>query len=182
MGRLDAAPSSLIDERTMKPLALIFALIGIASAQEVSRKWTDTQGRSIEGTLVAKTKTIASVKLASGKLAELPLAKLDADSNAYVAAAVLKPVIQEVAPKDMISARVTGMGKGTKTVEVTARAGPKQLTVVVPRPPPRGPIQRVVEPGTVVTFEFTAADEYTVTGSIDGAVVDTEDSRRKTGL
>lgn len=162
----------------MKTAVLIFAMIGIASADETSRKWTDTQGRSIEGKLVAKTDTTASVQLASSKVVELPIDKLDADSKAYVTAATL---IKEIAPDDLVSARVSGMGKGKKTIEVVAKAGTKELTVVATvGSKVRG--RYVIKPGDSKTFEFSASDEYIVTGSIDGKVVDTEDSRKKTGL
>ena len=162
----------------MKPtLALFLVFACVASAEETSRKWTDTQGRSIEGKLVAKSKTHASVLLANGKRAELPLEKLDAESKSYVESATL---IKEVAPSDLVSARITGTSKGQKTVEVTANAGEKELVVTATAYHVN--IKKTVKPGESIKFEFRAVDDYKVTGAIDGQIVDTEDSRKKTGL
>lgn len=155
----------------------LMAFSAFSNASEMPRKWTDTKGRSIEGTLVSKTETAASVQLASGKTVVIPLSSLDEESKSYVVSWV-----KDIPNQDLVSARVVGSGNGKKTIEVAAKAGKSDLEVRATSPSLANPITRTVKAGQSITFKFQVEDEYTVTGSIAGEVVDTEDSRKKTGL
>ena len=163
----------------MKPLAIIILTASIALAAEPSRKWTDTKGRSITGTLTAKTETVATVLLPNGKKADLKLETLSEPDQEYVHKADLTP---EVDDADLITTRVTGSKNGRKTVDVTARAGRKPLAVLAVSATTQTKIERVVKPGETMSFSFGAGDKYTVTGSVDGVVLDSEDSLTKTGI
>ena len=163
----------------MKALAILILSASIALAAESSRKWTDTKGRSIEGVLTAKTETVATVLLANGKKAELKLVTLSEPDQEYVHKADLTP---EVDDADLITSRVTGSKDGKKTVDVTARAGRKELAVLAVSAATRVKVEHTVKPGETMSFSFTAGDKYTVTGSVDGMVLDEEDSLTKTGI
>ena len=159
-------------------LLLLLAALSIASAKQESRQWTDTQGRSIYGTLTAKTDKSATILLANGKKVEIPLEKLDPPANLYIKEADLTP---EVNDADLISTRVSASGNGTKTIELTARAGNKDMLVVATSGT-RTYVRATVPKGTTKTYSFRCGEKYQVTGSVEGLVLDSEDEGRKTGI
>lgn len=74
-------------------LLLLFLLLLLPSVHgaEKSREWTDSQGRTLTGTLVGKDDLHAEVLLKNGKRAKLPLKKLSEEDQAYVADADVHP-------------------------------------------------------------------------------------------
>jgi len=163
----------------MKTIAILILSASIAICAESSRTWTDTKGRSIEGVLTAKTDKTATVQTANGKRVDLKLETLSEPDKEYVTKADLTP---EVENEDLITSRVSAMRKGEKTVEVTARAGAKELVVVARNANGNIKGQYTVAKGESKTFQFVTSDKYTVTGSVDGVVLDSEDDRKKTGI
>lgn len=163
----------------MKPLAILLFSAALSLAAESSRTWTDTKGRTIQGTLRAKTDTVATILTPNGKKSDLKLESLSVADQEYVHKADLTP---EVDDADLITSRVTGLKGGYKTVEVTARAGNKPLDVLAVSVSTNQKIRHTVKAGEMLSFQFTAGDKYSVTGSVDGVVLDSEDSLTKTGI
>jgi hypothetical protein len=71
---------------------LIFLILSIPLFAAESRIWTDTQGRTLTGTLKSKTPTEAEILLGNGKAVKLPLAKLSPDDRSYVEKTECGPV------------------------------------------------------------------------------------------
>lgn len=77
----------------MKRIWLNWLLLGmLACAEEAeTRKWTDTSGRSFDGSLVSATADAVEVKRADGKTFTISRAKLSKEDNAYLDQQKAKP-------------------------------------------------------------------------------------------
>lgn len=99
----------------MKFLPLILLSVSIAFAAEPVRTWTDTQGRTLEGTLKGKTETSAEILLKNGNRVTLPLSKLSKDDQEYIEAA-------DVHPDPVLSAVTAAVKSNAANTKRDARA------------------------------------------------------------
>ncbi|BCU77770.1 SHD1 domain-containing protein [Luteolibacter sp. LG18] len=73
--------------RLSRFLPLLCLIPSFAGADEAPRKWTDTTGRSFEGSYVSATDAKVTIKRADGKVFEVERARLSKDDQDYLATA-----------------------------------------------------------------------------------------------
>lgn len=74
----------------------ILAVILLTAVSLTARTWTSIDGRTIEGDLIAKTETTATIKRVEGSVVTIPLDKLIEADRAFVAKAAIKSVRAEL--------------------------------------------------------------------------------------
>lgn len=162
----------------MKYLILILALLLPIAASE-SRQWTQAAtGRTITGKMTDKLDDDSKAKIvtAQGKTHWLVAADLIEEDQEY---------IRDWMPAvDHLTVRVSGSGKGYKTLTITVIAGRDPLKLIVsPSHPSRDPITRDIPARETEEFEFKVYPEYTAKVlDPDGTVIDSEKWNQKTGL
>ena len=90
-----------------------------ATAAEPSRTWTDTKGRTVEGTLLEKTETTASLLLKNGNRTVMKLADLSPADREYVEKAQVFPNVEMVAKTVSVDSNEARTKSDARTVEVT---------------------------------------------------------------
>lgn len=81
----------------MKHLLLFLGLSLVSSSQ--AREWTSSEGQKLQADFVSATATDVTLKLASGKLSTLPLTRLSAADQSWIAEQGSKPPTSAAAPK-----------------------------------------------------------------------------------
>ena len=104
---------------TMKPLILLLAIASAALAEEKPRVWTNTEGKTITGTLKAKDAVNAEVMLANTSRVKLPLVKLSKADQDYVAAADVHPDVAMTAKTVSVQSNEKSSQNDKRAVEVT---------------------------------------------------------------
>lgn len=111
-----ASPAQVYQPPSVKSILLILPLaLSVAIAAEPVRTWTDTQGRTLEGTLKGKTETSAEILLKNGNRVTLPLSKLSEADQEYVEAA-------DVYPDPILSAATASVKSNAGNTKKDARA------------------------------------------------------------
>jgi hypothetical protein len=116
----------------MKTLLVLLAFLAAPlNAAEKSRTWTDTQGRVLVGSLVAKSEGGVSVRLASGKTVELRLDSLSEECAAYAATADLSktPVMQVRTSK--IKSNSAGAKQDERSIDIVLTGIPPEAGMEV---------------------------------------------------
>lgn len=132
---LDYRSAVVVERRTMKTaLAVLFSitLVSAIHAQEQkSRTWTATDGRTITGTLRAKTETTAEIILPSGKAATVKLEALSDYDRKHVDDANVAPVATVTAKTVISKSSLSAGKKDAKAVEVTVARVSEPIELVV---------------------------------------------------
>jgi hypothetical protein len=100
--------------RLLLPITLAFT----AAAAEPSRTWTDTKGRKVEGTLLEKTETTASLLLKNGNRAVMKLADLSPSDREYVQKAEVFPKVEMEAKTAAVDSNEAGTKNDARKVDV----------------------------------------------------------------
>jgi hypothetical protein len=99
-------------------LPLLLLTLAVATAAEPSRTWTDTKGRTLEGTLLEKTDTTASLLLKNGNRTVMKLADLSQADRDYVAKAEVFPNVEMVAKTVAVDSNAANTKNDARKVEV----------------------------------------------------------------
>lgn len=75
----------------MKTFARLASLLVFLSVSASAREWTSTDGRKIQADFVSASATEVTLKLATGQIANVPLARLSAADQAFVQTQATKP-------------------------------------------------------------------------------------------
>ncbi|MCW1921319.1 hypothetical protein OKA05_02070 [Luteolibacter arcticus] len=101
-------------------LPLVFVVtLAAGIGRESPRTWTDTKGRKVEGTLMAKTETTADVLLKSGKRTVLKLADLSEGDQDYIEKATVFPEPEMLAKTVSVDSNEAKTKSDARKVEVT---------------------------------------------------------------
>ena len=112
-------PNGEIPRTTIvKTVALLLALAGMSFAEETSRTWTNSEGKTVTGILKSKSSTTAEVLLSGGKSATLEIAKLSKADQDYIAAAQVFPQLKMVARTAKAKSNEAGSQMDNRAVEV----------------------------------------------------------------
>lgn len=102
----------------MKTAILLLALAGMSFADEASRTWTNSEGKTVSGILKRKSSTTVDVLLSGGKSATLEITKLSKADQDYIAAAQVFPQLKMVARTAMAKSNEAGSQMDSRAVEV----------------------------------------------------------------
>lgn len=102
----------------MRPVLLLLALAGLSLADEVSRTWTNAEGKTVTGILKSKSATTVDVLLSGGKPVTLEIAKLSKADQDYIAAAQVFPQLKMVARTAKAKSNEAGSQMDSRAVEV----------------------------------------------------------------